>query len=202
MQERQQATMALYNKAGVSPMSGCLPMLFQFPVLMAMFWFFPTAIELRGKSFLWADDLSAYDAIFTWSTNIPLIGNHLSLFCLLMTAANIIYTYFNMQTQAGGSEMKIMKWMMYLMPLMFFFIFNDYAAGLSYYYLLSLMITIIQTMIFRWAIDDEKLLQEMKAKQAKNAAKPRKSGFMARLEKMQREQQQLMREQAKKNARR
>lgn len=203
MQERQQATMALYNKAGVSPMSGCLPMLFQFPVLMAMFWFFPTAIELRGKSFLWADDLSAYDAIITWSTNIPLIGNHLSLFCLLMTAANIAYTYFNMQTQAGGgTEMKIMKYMMYLMPLMFFFIFNDYAAGLSYYYLLSLLITILQTMIFRWAIDDEKLLREMQAKQAKNAAKPKKSGFMARLEKMQREQQQIMREQAKKNARR
>ena len=184
-------------------MSGCLPMLFQFPVLMAMFWFFPTAIELRGKSFLWADDLSAYDAIITWSTNIPLIGNHLSLFCLLMTLANIAYTYFNMQNQAGaGAEMKVMKWMMYLMPLMFFFIFNDYAAGLSYYYLLSLMITILQTLIFRWAIDDEKLLREMQAKQAKNAAKPKKSGFMARIEKMQREQQQYMREQAKKNARR
>ena len=203
MQERQQATMALYQKAGVSPMSGCLPMLFQFPVLMAMFWFFPTAIELRGKSFLWADDLSTYDAVFTWSTNIPLIGNHLSLFCLLMTLANIAYTYFNMQSQAGGGqEMKIMKWMMYLMPLMFFFIFNDYAAGLSYYYLLSLMITILQTMIFRWAIDDEKLLREMQAKQQKNEKKPKKSGFMARLEKMQREQQQYMREQAKKNARR
>jgi YidC/Oxa1 family membrane protein insertase len=203
MQERQAATMQLYQQAGVSPMSGCLPMLFQFPVLMAMFWFFPTAIELRGKSFLWADDLSTYDAVFTWSTNIPLIGNHLSLFCLLMTLANIAYTYFNMQSQAGGGqEMKIMKWMMYLMPLMFFFIFNDYAAGLSYYYLLSLMITILQTMIFRWAIDDEKLLREMQAKQQKNEKKPKKSGFMARLEKMQREQQQYMREQAKKNARR
>ncbi len=203
MQERQQATMALYNKAGVSPMSGCLPMLFQFPVLMAMFWFFPTAIELRGKSFLWADDLSAYDAIWTWSTELPLIGNHLSLFCLLMTVTNVIYTYINMQSQAGGgTEMKLMKWMMYLMPLMFFFIFNDYAAGLSYYYLLSLFITIMQTMIFRWTIDDEKLLKQMQTKAAKNAAKPKKSGFMARLEKMQREQQQIMREQAKKNARR
>lgn len=203
MQERQQATMALYQKAGVSPMSGCLPMLFQFPVLMAMFWFLPTAIELRGKSLFWADDLSAYDAIFTWTNNIPLIGNHISLFCLLMTLANIAYTYFNMQSQAGGgSEMKMMKWMMYLMPLMFFFIFNDYAAGLSYYYLVSLLITILQTMIFRWAIDDEKLLREMQAKQAKKSEKPKKSGFMARLEKMQREQQQYMREQAKKNARR
>ncbi len=203
MQERQQATMALYQKAGVSPMSGCLPMLFQFPVLMAMFWFLPTAIELRGKSLFWADDLSAYDAIFTWTNNIPLIGNHISLFCLLMTLANIVYTYFNMQSQAGGgSEMKMMKWMMYLMPLMFFFIFNDYAAGLSYYYLVSLLITILQTMIFRWAIDDEKLLREMQAKQAKKSEKPKKSGFMARLEKMQREQQQYMREQAKKNARR
>lgn len=203
MQERQQATMALYRDAGVSPMSGCLPMLFQFPILMAMFWFFPTAIELRGQSFLWADDLSAYDAIFTWSTNLPLIGNHLSLFCLLMTATNIAYTYITMQSQAGGDQMKVMKYMMYLMPLMFFFIFNDYAAGLSYYYLLSLFFTIMQTMIFRWAIDDKKILAEMERKKAmKGSAPKKKSGFAARIEKMQREQQAYMREQAKKNARR
>ncbi len=202
MQERQQATMALYQKAGVSPMAGCLPMLFQFPVLMAMFWFFPTAIELRGQSLFWADDLSTYDAIVSWNAHIPFIsstfGNHISLFCLLMTVTNILYTYLNMQTQSGGSEMKFMKWMMYLMPIFFMFVFNDYAAGLSYYYFISLLFTILQTYIFRWSINDEKLLRQMEAKQAKNAKNPKKSGLMARLEKMQREQQAYAREQAKK----
>ena len=196
MQERQQATMQLYQQAGVSPMSGCLPMLFQFPVLMAMFWFLPTAIELRGKSLFWADDLSTYDAVFHWSVNIPLLGDHLSLFCLLMTVCNIAYTYITMQSQATDPNMKVMKYMMYAMPLMFLFIFNDYAAGLSYYYLVSLFFTIFQTMIFRWTLDDKKMLAEMEANKKKKAGKP-KSGFMARLEKMQREQQQLAREQAK-----
>ena len=196
MQERQAATMQLYQQAGVSPMSGCLPMLFQFPVLMAMFWFLPTAIELRGKSLFWADDLSTYDAVFHWGFNLPLIGDHLSLFCLLMTIANIGYTYVTMQSQATDPNMKFMKYMMYAMPLMFLFIFNDYAAGLSYYYLLSLFITILQTMIFRWSIDDKKLLKEMEENKKKKAGKP-KSGFMERLEKMQREQQKLAREQAK-----
>ena len=195
MQERQQATMALYQKAGVNPMSGCLPMLLQFPVLMAMFWFLPTAIELRGQSLFWADDLSTFDAILSWNTPIPLLGwTHLSLFCLLMTIVNIIYTHINMQTQSAGQEMKMMKWMMYLMPIMFLFFFNDYAAGLSYYYFVSLLITIVQTMIFRWTTDDKKVLAEMEA----NAKKPaKKSGFAARLEAMQREQQRLAREQAK-----
>ena len=196
MQERQQATMALYSRAGVSPMSGCLPMLFQFPVLMAMFWFFPTAIELRGQSFLWADDLSAYDAILTWSTPIPLLGTHLSLFCLLMTAVNIVYTYITMQQQSMDPNMKFMKYMMYAMPLMFLFIFNDYAAGLSYYYFLSLLMTIVQTMIFRMSIDEKKLLAEMEANAKKKEGK-KKSGFMERLEAMQREQQKLARERAK-----
>lgn len=201
MQERQQATMALYQKAGVSPMSGCLPMLFQFPVLMAMFWFLPTAIELRGQSLFWADDLSTYDAIITWSKSIPIFGTHLSLFCLLMTIVNIVYTHITMQTQSGGQEMKVMKWMMYLMPLMFLFIFNDYAAGLSYYYLVSLLMTIIQTMIFRWAIDDKKVLAQMETN-AKKKGTQKKSGFAARLEAMQREQQRLAREQAKAQMRR
>ena len=196
MQERQQATMALYQRAGVSPMSGCLPMLFQFPVLMAMFWFLPTAIELRGQSLFWADDLSTYDAIITWGTSIPIFGTHLSLFCLLMTIVNIVYTHITMQQQAGGQEMKMMRWMMYLMPLMFLFFFNDYAAGLSYYYFLSLLMTIIQTMIFRLAIDDKKVLAEMEAN-AKKKGTQKKSGFAARLEAMQREQQRLAREQAK-----
>ena len=196
MQERQQATMQLYQQAGVNPMSGCLPMLFQFPVLMAMFWFLPTAIELRGKSLWWADDLSTYDAVFQWGFNIPLLGDHLSLFCLLMTVCNITYTYITMQSQATDPNMKFMKYMMYAMPLMFLFIFNDYAAGLSYYYLVSLFFTIFQTMIFRWTLDDKKMLAEIEANKKKKAGKP-KSGFMERLEKMQREQQRLAREQAK-----
>ena len=201
MQERQAATMQLYQQAGVSPMSGCLPMLFQFPVLMAMFWFLPTAIELRGKSLWWADDLSTYDAVFHWGFNLPLIGDHLSLFCLLMTICNIGYTYITMQSQATDPNMKFMKYMMYAMPLMFLFIFNDYAAGLSYYYLLSLFITILQTMIFRWSLDDAKMLKEMEENKKKRAGKP-KSGFMARLEQMQREQQRMARENAKANMRR
>ena len=201
MQERQAATMQLYQQAGVSPMSGCLPMLFQFPVLMAMFWFLPTAIELRGKSLLWAPDLSTYDAVFHWGFNIPLLGDHLSLFCLLMTVTNIVYTYITMQSQATDPNMKFMKYMMYAMPLMFLFIFNDYAAGLSYYYLVSLFFTILQTMIFRWTLNDEKMLAEMEANKKKKAGKP-KSGFMQRLEQMQREQQRLARENAKANIRR
>ena len=197
MQERQQATMALYQRAGVSPMSGCLPMLFQFPVLMAMFWFFPTAIELRGKSLWWAEDLSTYDAVFSWGVNIPLLGDHLSLFCLLMTVANFGYTFITMQQQATDPNMRFMKYMMYAMPLMFLFIFNDYAAGLSYYYLLSLGFTILQTMLFRWSIDEKKLLEEMEANAKKRGNQPKKSGFMARLEAMQREQQRMARENAK-----
>ena len=196
MQERQQATMQLYQQAGVSPMSGCLPLLFQFPVLMAMFWFLPTAIELRGKSLLWADDLSTYDAVFHWGVNIPLLGDHLSLFCLLMTICNFGYTYITMQSQVTDPNMKFMKYMTYAMPLMFLFIFNDYAAGLSYYYLVSLFLTILQTMIFRWTLNDEKMLKEMEENKKKKAGK-QKSRWMQRMEEMQREQQKLAREQAK-----
>ena len=204
-QERQKATMALYQKAGVNPMSGCLPMLFQMPVVMAMFWFFPTAIELRGKSFLWADDLSTYDSILSWSTPLPIIGDHLSLFCILFTIVNVAYTYITMQTQASGNDpsAKMMKWMMYLMPLMFFFIFNDYAAGLSYYYLLALFFSILQTMIFRWTTDDAKILAEMEAyAKKKGSEQPKTSGLMARLQKMQQEQLKQAREQAKQQAKR
>lgn len=201
MQERQAATMQLYQQAGVNPMSGCLPMLFQFPVLMAMFWFLPTAIELRGKSLFWAEDLSTYDAVFQWGFDIPFLGDHLSLFCLLMTIVNILYTYITMQSQATDPNMKFMKYMMYAMPLMFLFIFNDYAAGLSYYYLVSLFFTILQTMIFRWTLNDKKMLEEIEKNKKHKAGKP-KSGFMKRLEEMQREQQRLAREQAKANMRR
>lgn len=192
--KRQQETMALYSKAGASPMSGCLPMLLQMPILFAMFSFFPSCIELRGQSFLWAHDLAAPDAIISWSANIPIIseyfGNHISLFCLLMTVTNILYTYLN--TQNSGAAMPGMKWMMYLMPVFFMVFFNNYAAGLSYYYFLSLLITIMQTYAFRLIIKPE----DVRRKMAENAKKPRKkSGFMARLEEMQRQQQQMLREQ-------
>ena len=197
--KRQQETMALYSRAGASPMSGCLPMLLQMPVLIAMFSFFPSAIELRGQSFLWAHDLSAPDFICTLPFTIPFYGNKVSLFCLLMTVANIVYTTFTMQNQPGGQTMPGMKWMMYLMPVMFLFFFNDYASGLSYYYLLTLLITIIQTTIFRALVDEKKVRAEMEA----NARKPRKkSGLMARLEAAQKQQEAAMRAQAKKNARR
>lgn len=197
--ERQQATMEIYRQAGVSPMGGCLPMLLQMPILFAMFMFFPSCIELRQQAFLWADDLSTYDSILSWDTYIPIIssiyGNHVSLFCLLMCITNIVYSYMNMKDQPTNGQMPAMKWMMYLMPVMFLFIFNDYAAGLSYYYLVSLLITILQTMIFRLCVNDEKVLAQLE----ENKKKPKKkSGFMARLEEMQRQQQAMAREQAKK----
>ena len=193
---RNQKTMALYSKAGASPMSGCLPMLLQMPILFALFTFFPSAIELRGESFLWAHDLSAPDAIISWSGNIPLVteyfGNHISLFCLLMTITNIIYTYINMQNSPG--QMPGMKWMMYLMPVFFMVFFNNYASGLSLYYFLSLLITIMQTYAFRFFIKEKDVRKAM----AEAAKKPKKkSGFMARLEEMQRQQQQMLKEQQK-----
>lgn len=196
--KRQQKTMELYNQAGANPMSGCLPMLLQMPILIAMFSFFPSCIELRGESFLWADDLSAPDIIFSWDAHIPFIstffGNHISLFCLLMTAVNIIYTYINMQSNPSNNSMPGMKWMMYLMPVMFLVFFNNYAAGLSYYYFLSLLITIAQTYAFRFIIKEDKV----RAKMAENARKPKKkSGFMARLEEAQRQAQAAQREQEK-----
>ena len=194
--DRQRAMMELYSNAGVNPMSGCLPMLLQMPILLAMFAFFPSSIELRQQPFLWADDLSSYDAIFTWDAYIPLItpyfGNHISLFCLLMTITNILYTKINMDSTGGGQQMPGMKLMMYLMPLMFLFIFNNYASGLSYYYFVSLLITIIQTYIFRKCINEEKVLAKLK----ENQKKPRKkSGFMARLEEAQRQQQAALKRQ-------
>lgn len=197
---RQQKTMALYNKAGANPMSGCLPMMLQMPILFAMFSFFPSAIELRGQSFLWAKDLAAPDAIISWSGNIPLVteyfGNHISLFCLLMTVTNIVYTRVNMQNSPG--QMPGMKWMMYLMPVFFMVFFNNYAAGLSYYYFLSLLITIAQTYAFRFIIKEEDVRRTM----AENAKKPKKkSGWLAKMEEMQRQQQQMLREQQKRNRR-
>lgn len=191
--KRQQETMALYSRAGASPFSGCLPMLLQMPVLIAMFSFFPSAIELRGQSFLWAHDLSAPDSILTLPFSIPFYGNHVSLFCLLMTAVNIIYIRISMSSQPTSASMPGMKMMQYLMPVMFLFIFNDYASGLSYYYFLSLLITIVQSWAFRRFTNEDKL----RAKMAENAKKPRKkSGFMARLEEASRQAQAAQRQQA------
>ena len=194
--ERQKATMDLYGKVGVSPMSGCLPTLLQMPILFAMFSFFPAAIELRQQSFLWATDLSAYDSIMTLPFTVPFgFGNHLSLFCLLMTATNIVFTKLNMANTPTNDQMGggMMKWMMYLMPLMFLFMFNNYASGLSYYYFVSTLISIGQTYAIRATVDEEKMLAELHAKRSINAKKPaKKSGFMSRLEKMQQEQQKAI----------
>ncbi len=197
--ERQKATMELYSRAGASPMSGCLPMLLQMPILIAMYMFFPSSIELRHESFLWAKDLSTYDAVISWTTNIPLItpyfGNHISLFCLLMTITNIIYTKFNMdQTNTGQQQMPGMKAMMYMMPLMFLVFFNQNASGLSYYYFISTLITIVQTLIFRYTINEDKLLAKLEANKKKPA---KKSGFMKRLEEAQRAQQEQLKKQQK-----
>ncbi len=189
--ERQRATMELYSRAGASPMSGCVPMLLQMPILIALFMFFPSAIELRHQSFLWAHDLSTYDAIVSWNTYIPIItpyfGNHISLFCLLMTITNIVYTKFNMdQTNTGQQQMPGMKAMMYLMPVMMLVFFNQYASGLTYYYFISTLITIVQTLIFRYTINEDKLLAKLEA----NKKKPqKKSSFMKRLEEAQKAQQ-------------
>ena len=201
--KRQQKTMELYSMAGASPFGGCLPMMLQMPILIAMFTFFPSCIELRGQSFLWAADLSAPDKIVEWTAQIPFItnyfGNHISLFCLLMTVTNIVYTYLTMQSQSQQNAMPGMKWMMYLMPLMFLVFFNNYASGLSYYYFISLLITIVQTYSCRLIVKEE----AVRAKIAENRAKPRKkSGFMARLEQAQRMQQEQLKEQQKRQNKR
>ena len=201
--KKQQKMMELYKQAGASPFGGCLPMLLQMPILIAMFTFFPSCIELRGQSFLWANDLSAPDKIVEWSTHIPFIsnsfGNHISLFCLLMTVTNIIYTYITTKSQPSSNSMPGMKWMMYLMPLMFLVFFNNYASGLSYYYFISLLITILQTYSCRLFITEDKV----RATMAANAAKPqKKSKWMQRLEEAQKMQQQQQRQQAQRSKRR
>ena len=178
--EKQQATMALYKKAGVNPMGGCLPMLLQFPILIAMFFFFPTSIELRQESFLWATDLSTYDSILNLPFEIPFYGSHVSLFCLLMTITTVISTSLNQQA-AASQTMPGMKTMMYLMPVMFLFILNSYSAGLSYYYLLANLITIGQTYLIRFYVDEEKIRAQLQV----NKKKPvKKSNFQKRLEDM------------------
>lgn len=183
--KKQQATMALYKKAGVNPMSGCVPMLLQFPILLAMFRFFPASIELRQEAFLWADDLSSYDSIYNLPFNIPFYGDHVSLFTLLMTISTIIYTKINNDMMSTGNQMPGMKTMMYLMPIMFLGFFNSYSSGLSYYYLLANLMTFAQMYLIRRFVNEDKLhaqIQENKKKPVK------KSNFQKRLEDMAKNQ--------------
>ncbi len=190
--KKQQEVMGLYSQYGVSPMGGCLPMLLQFPILMALFMFVPSAIELRQQSFLWADDLSTYDAIINFPFNIPFMGNHLSLFCLLMTVTNILNTKYTMQQQDTGAQpqMAAMKWMMYLMPVMFLFVLNDYPSGLNYYYFVSTLISVVTMIVLRKTTNEEKLLAILESKK-KDPKTMKKTGFAARLETMQKQQEEL-----------
>jgi YidC/Oxa1 family membrane protein insertase len=203
---RQQKTMELYRQVGINPMSGCVPMLIQMPILFSLFWFFPSAIQLRHQSFLWAKDLATYDAVIQWDTYIPLVsgtfGNHFSLFCLLMTIVNIVYTKYNMdQMNTGQEQMPGMKVMMYIMPVFMLFILNSYPAGLNYYYFISTLITVLQTMAFRYFLDENALLAKLEANK-KTPSKKKSGGFMARLEEAQRKQQSMLKDQQKKQEKR
>lgn len=195
--KKQQEVMGLYSQYGVSPMGGCLPMLIQFPILMALFMFVPSAIELRQQSFLWAPDLSTSDAFITFPFTVPFLGNHLSLFCLLMTVTNVLNTKYTMSMQDTGAQpqMAAMKWMMYLMPVMFLFVLNDYPSGLNYYYFISTLISVGTMIVLRRTTDEDKLLANLEAN--KKDPKSKKTGFAARLEAMQK-QQELMAKQNKK----
>ncbi len=194
--KKQQEVMGLYSQYGVSPMGGCLPMLLQFPILMALFMFVPSAIELRQQSFLWAPDLSTYDAFITLPFTVPFLGNHLSLFCLLMTVTNVLNTKYTMSMQDTGAQpqMAAMKWMMYLMPIMFLFVLNDYPSGLNYYYFISTLISVGTMIVLRRTTDEGKLLADLEAN--KKDPKTKKTGFAARLEAMQK-QQELMKQNKK-----
>ena len=197
--QKQQAMMQEYAKYGVSPLGGCLPMLIQMPIWIAMFNFVPNAIELRRESFLWMKDLSTYDPIFEWTNNIPLIGDHLSLTCILFCAANVLYSVLTMRQQKDqmvgqqADQMKMMRWMMYLMPVMFFFIFNDYSSGLNFYYFISLFFSAAIMWTLRKTTNDSKLLAQLEAKYKERKDNPnvKQSGFAARLQEMQKRQEEL-----------
>ena len=198
--QKQQAMMAEYAKYGVSPLSGCLPMLIQMPVWIAMFNFVPNAIQLRGEHFLWMNDLSTYDPIFEWNTNIWMIGDHLSLTCILFCVANLLYSWMTMRQQRDqmvgqqAEQMKMMQWMMFLMPVMFFFMFNDYSAGLNFYYFISLFFSAAIMWTLRKTTNDDKLLAILEKKYEENKNNPKKlSGLAARLQAMQEQQQELQR---------
>jgi len=183
--KKQQATMDLYKKAGANPMGGCLPMLLQFPILYAMFRFFPTSIELRQQGFLWAHDLSTYDSIIDLPWDIPMYGDHVSLFTLLMTVTTMLSMRYNNQAGAGSNQMPGMKTMMYIMPVMFMFILNNFSAGLTYYYFLANVITLGQNLLFKRFIDEEKIMRKINSKKNKPA---KKSKFAQRLEALQKQQ--------------
>ena len=196
--KKQQEMMSLYSKYGVSPLSGCLPMLIQMPIWLAMFFFVPNAIQLRGESFLWMADLSTYDPIIEWGKHIWGIGDHLSLTCILFCGAQLLYTFFSMQQQKDqmvgqqAEQMKMMQWMMYIMPLMFFFIFNDYSSGLNFYYFISLLLSAVIMWTLRKTTDDEKLLAILEANYRANKNNPKKqSGLAARLEAMQKQAEEM-----------
>ena len=198
--QKQQAMMAEYSKYGVSPLSGCLPMLIQMPIWIAMFNFVPNAIQLRGESFLWIKDLSTYDPILEWNTNLWLIGDHLSLTCILFCVANVLYSLMTMRQQRDqmvgqqAEQMKMMQWMMFLMPVMFFFMFNDYSAGLNFYYFVSLFFSAAIMWTLRKTTNDEKLLAILEKKYEENKNNPKKlSGLAARLQAMQEQQMELQR---------
>ena len=205
--QKQQAMMAEYAKYGVSPLSGCLPMLIQMPVWIAMFNFVPNAIQLRGEHFLWMNDLSTYDPIFEWNTNIWMIGDHLSLTCILFCVANLLYSWMTMRQQRDqmvgqqAEQMKMMQWMMYLMPLMFFFMFNDYSSGLNFYYFISLFFSAAIMWTLRKTTNDEKLLAILEKRYQENKSNPKKaSGLMARMQALQELQRQQQEEMQRKQA--
>jgi YidC/Oxa1 family membrane protein insertase len=202
--KKQQEMMSLYSKYGVSPLSGCLPMIIQMPIWLAMFFFVPNAIQLRGESFLWMSDLSTYDPILEWGTNIWGIGDHLSLTCILFCGAQLIYTWISMRQQkdqmvgAQAEQMKMMQWMMYIMPLMFFFIFNDYSSGLNFYYFISLFMSAAIMWTLRKTTDDAKLLAILEANYQANKNNPKKqSGLAARLEALQKQADEMQRQRKK-----
>ena len=197
--KKQQETMQLYSEYGVSPMGGCLPMLIQMPVFMALFFFVPNAIELRQQSFLWAPDLSTYDDLIHWGFNSPFLGDHLSLFCLLFSVTNILNTWYTMKQQdTGQQQMPGMKIMMYLMPVMFIFIFNNYSSGLNYYYFISGLISILIMIVLRKTTNEPKLLAILEANKAKikqmKGNRGTQGGLMAKLEALQKEQERLQKE--------
>ncbi len=201
--KKQQAQMDLYKRAGISPMGGCLPMLLQFPILWAMFRFFPASIELRQQPFLWADDLSAYDSFINFGTRIPLLGDHISLFALLMAISMFFYSKLTTASQPGSDDpqMASMRFMsVWMMPIMMYFICNSLSSGLSYYYLLSNLITMLETWVIKkWFVHPEEIQARLKATEGKKAPK---SKWQQRLEEAQRMQAQMQKEQAKKNGKR
>ena len=192
--KRQQATMELYKKAGINPMGGCIPLLIQMPILIAVFRFVPASIELRDQPFLWADDLSSYDSILNLPFSIPFYGDHISLFALLMAASMFFYSYYNyQQTASTQTQMPGMKFMMvYLMPVMLLLWFNSYASGLCYYYLLSNLLTIGQTLVIRRMVDDSKIQAIMQANAARKS-NGKKSKFQQRYEELMRQQEAAQR---------